>query len=867
MIITENTKTITKEEAGGKGYNLFQLSKNGFPVPRFVIIPAQTFTKFKVNNGLDRKIDEFLVLLKQKNSVNDINKISTKIQNLIKAAHISDEISLDIKEAYGIIHANFLAVRSSAADEDSNQYSFAGQFESFLGIKTEEEALLAIKRCWMSLYSSRCLSYRVQNELSLGSQTINIAVILQEMIKGEVSGIMFTKDPITQNSSHIVINSVYGLGDKLAAGEINADTFSFDKKTLRLLTKKTEAKNNETLTLDESKSLAKIARSIEDFYQSPQDIEWTIKNKKIYILQSRPITTNSKDEYLNVWDNSNIVESYGGLTLPLTFTFARYVYHQVYVQFCEVLFVPKKEIRKMDYFLKNMLGLFYGRVYYNLLNWYKLTSIIPGYRFNREFMETMMGTKKSLESEIADRIRPPISRSKFVQTLTGFKFLYYHFVIQSKVNEFLTYFNKTYQKYRRLDYSKMQPHEILSIYYELENTLLLEWKAPIINDYLCMVHFGILKKLSNRWLKNLSDSIQNDLLCGEGNIESIAPTRELIKIAQYIQENPSMKKTLLETSPEKCMDIIKDSDNRELKQKIDRYIDLYGYRCMNEMKLEEKDLYQDPSFLFICIKNYLQNEKIITENYGEREKEIRIRAEEKVRSKLNPVKLAIYFWSLKHARKAVKNRENTRFCRTRIYGVVRSWFYNIGKDFASRNIIEKPEDIFYLELNELLGSLEGTLTIQNLKPLIKLRKDRYEEYKLIEPASRFVTRGPVYWNNNHAISDNISSNSSHSNHIMKGLGCSPWNIQGVVRIVKRPEDAEKLKGEILVTTRTDPGWIPLYPSISGLIVERGSLLSHSAIVAREMGIPTIVSLTEATQKLTSGMKIQMDGQTGEVKIL
>ena len=176
-----------------------------------------------------------------------------------------------------------------------------------------------------------------------------------------------------------------------------------------------------------------------------------MKGNVFYLLQARPITTSTKnkDGTLNIWDNSNIIESYGGLTLPLTFTFARYVYHQVYVQFCEILMVPPKEIRNMDYFLKNMLGLFYGRVYYNLLNWYELTSILPGYKYNRSFMETMMGTNKSLEAEIADRIRPPVSLSKVTKIFTGIKFLYYHFVIQKNIDQFLQYFQDVYEKYRK----------------------------------------------------------------------------------------------------------------------------------------------------------------------------------------------------------------------------------------------------------------------------------------------------------------------------------------------------------------------------------------------------------------------------------
>ena len=289
---------------------------------------------------------------------------------------------------------------------------------------------------------------------------------------------------------------------------------------------------------------------------------------------------------------------------------------------------------------------------------------------------------------------------------------------------------------------------------------------------------------------------------------------------------------------------------------------------MNEMKLEQKDLYQDPSFLFVCLKNYLQSNHLDLEELDKREREIRTKAENKVSKNLRGFKKIIYLWSLKHARKAVRNRENTRFCRTRIYGVVRAWFCNIGRDYTLRSIINQPEDIFYLELNELLGTLDGTLTVQDLKSLIDLRRKEYKNYEDMELPSRFKTRGPVYWMNDNSSQVLPTEEATKSaNGILKGTGCCPGIVEGKVKVVFSSKDDLLLNGEILVSTRTDPGWIPLYPMISGLLVERGSLLSHSAIIAREMGIPTIVGVLGLTQKLKSGMVIRMNGQNGQIEIL
>lgn len=892
LITSTSTKSYVKQEAGGKGYNLYLLAQEGLPVPKWIILGANIFKNFRKINDLDSKINKHIELLnKTSPSIQDISETSSIVQKIIIDTPFDKKTLEQIKKAYKQLGSENIAVRSSALDEDSNKYSFAGQFDSSLCIKSETDAILAIKKCWASAYSQRNISYRIQNKLRLFAEEIDIALILQEMIQADKSGVLFTCDPVKKDNTKIFINSVFGIGEGLVSGRLDSDSYTLDKDTLSVVNKaivlkKTKVISNEkesgiaeipvisdeqnkpSLINKELRDLAKKAILIEKFYHYPQDIEWAIKNGNVYILQTRPITTpiNNDEGLLNIWDNSNIIESYGGLTLPLTFTFARYVYHQVYVQFCEILLIPQKEIRNMDYFLKNMLGLFYGRVYYNLLNWYKLTSVLPGYKYNRTFMETMMGTNKSLESEIAERIRPPVSQSIFIKTFTGLKFLYYHFVIQNKIDDFLNYFQSIYDKYRRIDYSKMSADEILVKYRELENTLLREWKAPIINDFLCMVHFGMLKKLTKKWLGHLSDSIQNDLLCGEGNLESAEPTKELIRMATVAKNSPALKKLILDTPVNECIETLNQSPFKEFKKKVDNYIDLYGYRCMNEMKLEQKDLYQDPSFLFVCLKNYLHSDNVNLGDIEKREKDIRLKAENIVKQNLKGYKKLIYFWSLNNTRKAVRNRENTRFCRTRIYGVVRAWFYNIGRDYTLRSIIDQPEDIFYLELAEVLGSLEGTLTVQNLKALIKLRKEEYKQFAEVEPANRFTTRGPVYWMNDHFNQATPHRDSKTTNGILKGIGCCPGIVKGTVKIVLSPKDNMQLNGEILVAPRTDPGWIPLYPSISGLLVERGSLLSHSAIVAREMGIPTIVGVNGLTQKLRDGIRVEMNGENGQIKI-
>ena len=186
---------------------------------------------------------------------------------------------------------------------------------------------------------------------------------------------------------------------------------------------------------------------------------------------------------------------------------------------------------------------------------------------------------------------------------------------------------------------------------------------------------------------------------------------------------------------------------------------------------------------------------------------------------------------------------------------------------AARGILQKSEDIFFITLEELNGAMTAHLTGQDLKGLVRQRKTEYAAYESVEPAARFITRGPVYWQNTHGMEEEVAVDFDETSNTIQGLGCCPGVVEGVVKCVQSPRDDLDLNGEILFAPRTDPGWIPLYPSLSGLLVERGGLLSHSAIVAREMGLPTVVGLKGLGRRLRTGMRVRLNGRSGRVEIL
>ena len=884
---------------GGKAKNLFLLSRN-CQVPEWICVPVACFKLFLETTGLDDKIKSKIDNL----SGNNIKKTAEDIQALILAEALPKDMLTEIKEVIKkLFKDDFISVRSSAADEDSASHSFAGIHESFLFIKGAESVAEHIKKVWASGYQQRALSYRLENKLPL--HPVPMAVILQKMIDAKSSGVVFTADPTTGNPHKLVISSLYGLGEGLVSAGLNADLIEYDKasgefhetiaKKVSLYTfnkkvgegiKKIPVtpKEQELISLS-SKQLQKITETsleIEKTYGQPQDIEFCFDSAgKLFILQTRPITTIK--EYgpaagnRLIWDNSNIIESYSGVTSPMTFSFIRRAYTIVYHCFSQVMGISTEKVQKNQHVFENMLGIFRGQVYYNIVNWYRLVHLFPGFNYNKGFMESMMGLREKIDLGDETSKRTSAFSRYFIELPALFKLLgrsaWNFMTIRKKVTEFDRHFNKHYKKWEAMDFNNMPPHALMDLYKQMENALLWNWKTPIINDFFVMIFYGSLKKRCRDWCNDQTGSLQNDLICGEGGIESTEPTKLLMKISLTVKQNNKLTKLFLTEKAAKLAKIIpKKTEFIEINNQIDNYLDLYGFRCMNELKLEEPSLREKPEFIYQMIQNYLKlkdDNALNPESKDKQEQQIRKDAEKRafdaIKISFIPRKI-IFKWILINARLGVKNRENMRFARTRIYGLLRELINSVGAFFLKEDLIDIQHDIFYLTIDEVWDYIKGTAVTTNLRGLIKLRKEEFDYFrneKTPIPDDHFETFGLAYSHN--LFQDWTQTKEEAKEGELQGTACCPGIVKNKVKVLRSPSDEMELNGEILVASRTDPGWVPLYPAVSGILIERGSILSHSAIVAREMGIPAIVGIPNLLETIKDGQIVEMNGQSGIVK--
>jgi len=830
---------------GGKGWALARLTAARFNVPPWIILPPPEIDGEALRRCAPENFDW-------------PEEFRTRIDDHLKA------IASD---------GDRFAVRSSAVEEDGATSSFAGQLESFLDVE-RGEVLSRVFEVWLSGLSERVEVYR--REQGIEGAPRPPAVVVQKMVPSEVAGVAFSADVVSGRASVAVVSAVKGLGEALVSGESDADTWRVNRGGVVEEWQAADGSEEPLLTGDQVKAVADLARACERFFGSPQDIEWAWARGELFLLQSRPITTLARlvdpEGALRIWDNSNIAESYGGVTTPLTFSFAHYIYKEVYQQFCRMMHVPARVVEDHRYLFYGMLGLVRGRVYYNLMSWYGALALLPGFRLNHRFMEQMMGVKEGMPESVLRQFRDD---SPGARVKDGFRLAWAvaglvkaQIFLPRMVRKFYAEFEEALQLTVPLE--AMRADELAGHFRHLETRLLSRWNAPLVNDFFAMVYFGVLQGIAKKWCGDEDGTLPNGLLCGTGNIISAEPARRIHGMAVLARSREGFVSTLLEAKVAEIESALEDFP--EFGALYQSYLDRFADRCLNELKLESPTLRDDPLPLFRTIGSLAR--RIGSGHSVDRKPEVRLQQEAESetadRLKGHPLRKWIFRYVLKQARRRVEGRENLRFERTRLFGRIRSIFIELGKRLAAVDSLDSYRDVFYLEIEEVLGFVEGTATTTNLKALVRLRKEEFDRFaNEAPPSDRFETRGWVNVGNPFRAPAATAADGETGpvEGSLKGIGCCPGVVRGKARVIRNPAGAGIGEGEILVAEQTDPGWIMLFPGASGVLVERGSLLSHSAIVSRELGIPSIVSLRGLLSSIETGDEIEMDGSTGVVRII
>jgi len=799
---------------GGKAAALAMLTAKGFPVPPFVTVAGAAFD----DGGL------------------------------------TDAGRMALCAALDTVGPGPFAVRSSGQDEDGARHSYAGQFLSRLGVAAADvpAACAEVRR---SGSTDALRAYR--RSQGLDAESMAPAVIVQRMVAARVAGVAFSADPVSGRPDRIVVSAVSGLGDRLVGGEVDGETYVLEKASgARLAGPATGP-----LTGDDLAALRDTVLRIEAAFGQPQDVEWAFEGSRLFVLQARPITSRVlgsavQDPAQLVFDNSNIVESYPGLVSPLTYSFAGYVYARVYRMFVRLVGVDERTIRRHAATFDNMLARIDGRVYYNLANWYRALALLPGYGLNRSYMEQMMGLASPLPAHLAERMLPPGTadtgrlREWARVARVALRLLLAAARLDGSIAAFQARLDRALQR-PAAELATLPLSALAAEYRRIEAELLDRWDAPLVNDFLCMMAFGAARRLVERWAGADGLALFNDEMIGQGDIVSAEPARRIARMGALAARDPALAARLAAGDRR----VLEESS--ELATEIRAYIDKFGDRCIEELKLESRTLAENAAPLLAAIA--------AAAAVPPRPVAARSDAMGRLAARLadRPLKRWVALRLVRWAKRRVRDRENLRFERTRVFGRARQLFLAMGRQFAALGLIESERDIFFLTVQEALGAIEGSGLSVDLTGVVGLRKAEQEAAAARpDPPERVEIRGAAAAG---VVQKSVTAPAATGDEATRyGAGCSAGSVVARARVLRDPASEALAPGEVLVARHTDPGWIAVFSNAAAIVVERGSLLSHSAIVARELGIPCVVGLKGATAWIVTGDLVEVDGASGKV---
>jgi len=540
-----------------------------------------------------------------------------------------------------------------------------------------------------------------------------------------------------------------------------------------------------------------------------------------------------------LWDNSNIAESYAGVTTPLTISFAKLVYQVVYIQVAKASGLSQKKIDQKTDIFKNLVDSKFGCLYYNLLNWYQFTSLFPGYGKNIQNLERMLSIPEFGGKITAEK--PSTLLKLYYPSLIVFRYL--TFCLQ--IDRFIREVNSVICSFQ-LNPLPKENKKLWKIFKNLTKRLLPKWHIPVDNDFLVMTYSGLLEKVIQPALRKSPDLFQK--LLSETKTTLSSQVWQLKDLLSFINSDQIAQKLLISKKDLQLEKYLSENSDSKIGKSYSQYINQFGARLPSELKLESPSIKENPKQLFDVLRLY---------NQGFLQKKNKLEAN--ILCNLSwPRKLFIKFLYSKLNRH-LAYREKTRLLRARMFEIVRQLLITIAKELQGQKVLSNYRDIFFLTLSEIEHIINRKISINKIRFLIEKRKNEFKKNQKVEAPSRF-------WEKEGRI-QSLDNKPSVSDTRWEGVGTARGRVRGRAVVLIEPDLARIRSGDILVTKHTDPGWTPLFTIIGGIIVERGGMLSHASVVAREYGIPCITQISGISSKLKTGQQIEMDGLKGRVEVI
>jgi pyruvate,water dikinase len=861
-------------EFGSKALNLARLASAGLPVPPGFCITASAYAEHVDAEPLAQSVSATLAAIRG-GQAGDRRALLAKQRQDIAAAPASSALREQVEAACRELQPGRLAVRSSATMEDLADRSFAGLYDTFLGVSDVPGVVSAVKNCWASLWTERAFDYREQN--GFDHRAARMAVVVQTMVEADISGVLFTADPVSGTTDRLIIEAAFGLGEGLVSGKVTPDRTVLARQDLHVLEQVVAEKvveivvgeNSTTehaveperakaacLSGDAAQRLGELGLKSETVFGTPQDVEWAIADGKIFILQSRPITTLAKPrsfEERQIWSNLNAGEVMPDVVTPMTWSFIAPLIEGIFESLLDPL--------GMNVRGNPVVGLVAGRAYFNLNTFVGIMQKAPGYR--TQDPAVMFGGKAGTGPHVPPEDVPEFD-FRWSKFLLRFPSLLAWFLAHS-TRRGLQFAITMRQKTQSLASGETSFSEAV-LFQKLEDWM--QEIARTIPDALAFAGSGTMYMTQlfttcRKWLGDSDGSLANGLLAGLGNMDSAEAGLAQWRLATLAHSHAGVEQALLG-----------DDDFNQLRRTLpstaggteflaawDNFMDEYGHHARGEVEFANARWRETPDAVRSLICGYLRALGTIDPIAAQRDRSIeRERLTGDCRRRLrNPVKRLLFNLLLRNAQRGCVVRENVKSEAVRSIALGRDLMRELGERLHRRGLLERGDDVFFLRYPELGPLVQGQADF-DVRQTVASRKAEYQRNLTLNPPQVVVGKfDPARF-----VPDEFDADAK----VLTGVAVSPGVATGPARVILHCDAGEHvLPGEILVAPFTDPGWTPYFLRAAAIVMDQGGLLSHGSIIAREYGIPAVVNVGPATRIVRTGQKIHVDGGRGRVTIV
>jgi phosphohistidine swiveling domain-containing protein len=892
----DDQRALDQSLVGGKGVNLARLTVAEFPVPQGFVLTTTAYDDFVEATGLRGEISHITTEIDYADP-EQLDRQAAEIRRLIADAVLPSALSAAISASYAELGGDpFVAVRSSGTAEDLAESSFAGLHDTYLDVQGTDDVVQAVKRCWGSLWTARATSYR--HTKGIEHDGVSIAIVVQTMIPSEVSGVLFTGNPMTTATDEIVINASYGLGEGIVSGILTPDTITLRTGTLKVIEKvlgdklvqvvRDPVTGRGTATVDvppgdrsmfsltdtQAAELGALGRQVQDYYSGfPQDIEWGFAGGKFYLLQSRDVTgvefswdadvdawQELPDDDQYVWTRAWSDQVWTGAITPLMFSFRARCHAEASRHSHELWGLDESAQTRMWKFYK-------AEAYVNskidqvMVRDTVLPALRPGLVYNlpTQWRDDVIKARFSLGTYL--RMHARIISLEPGQGINAW---------MNVLDDYM---------YNRTDEADGIPDEQLSLLSDAElrreTFRAIAFEGKYISDVWtgffqhASVALGLLGVMLAKWYTGVNPAVFTDLLTGVP--ERTVTMEENIRL-WHLALRIRSSKTLTETYHAKqngaFFEALEETEEgRTFLEDYRSFLHAHPHRGHADRDIYYPRRCEDPSIDYRAFGAFLSADA--DSDPEAKEHEINLRREgvlDEVANNLRSLpfgslRAELFKMLMKYIYRFLMIRDNERHFVDRTTMTIKRCLLEVNRRLTSHGLFETPRDFYFLTIEELFDYSEGRANSKLVHAKIHARQRDFDRF------DRKETIPPPYIHKGRGIDFDQLVAPDDSDGVLRGIGTSRGQVTGRARVVRELKNIGVVRsGEILVTNSTDPGWTPVFLVIKGIVLETGGLLAHGSCLAREYGFPA-VQIGGAMTRIPDGALISVNGDTGEVVIL